>query len=303
LKQVLLVLLIVLSEAIFAQPQEPLYYFITKDSLVGVKDNKGKIIIPAKHRWMFDRENGEKVPNGIINLYFAAYSRNGEFLYTPLIYDFSPDEIHEGATRFTENGKTGYVNRQGKKIIPAQFEFTWPFSLGTAKFCKGCYFDRKKDVEHPPLTGGAYGFIDRKGKVLIDQIVFDTTYIFWNKLDSITQTLYPDQFRYSDFEKKLVEKFDPYKKEIEKEYFSNWTSSSESRSLVFDIVEKPSLDFPYYVIYSRELIGKKISGDSWDRLQFYVSKNGKNTYYIDNDTLITFSKWYSLYINGKREYE
>ena len=178
MKQVLLVLFIVLNESTFAQPQEPLYYFITKDSFVGVKDNKGKIIIPAKHRWMFDRKDGDKVPEGLINLFEAVYSRDGKFLYQPLIYDFSSDEIHEGLSRFTENGKTGYVNRQGKKIIPAQFEFTWPFSLGTAIFCKGCYYDKTKDPEHPPLISGTFGFIDRTGKVLVDHIVFDTSYFF-----------------------------------------------------------------------------------------------------------------------------
>ena len=302
-KQTLLFLFMVLSELLSAQSQEPLYYFITKDSLIGVKDSKNKIIVPPKHRWMFDKKNGEKVPGGLINLYFGVYNREGKFLYTPMIFDFLPDEIHEGLKRFIENGKTGFVNREGEKVIMAQFEFASWFDLGTAMVCKGCYFDTTKDLEHPPLIGGVFSFIDRNGKFLVDPLPFDTSYIFRNKLDSIAQALYPCQFRYNDFEKGILKKFDLYKNAIEKEYFKNWTDHTGSKSLVVDIVEKPSPGFPYYVIHSRELIGRKIRNASWDTLQFYITKDGKNIYYIEGRNLIAFSKWYSLYIKGKREYD
>jgi hypothetical protein len=99
-----------------------------------------------------------------------------------------------------------------------------------------------------------------------------------------------------------LKKFNPYKKAIEKEYFNNWTDHTESKSLVFDLVEKPSPGFPYYVIYSRELIRRKITDGSWDTLHFYITMDGNNIYYIEEENLIGFPKWYSIYINGKRDY-
>ena len=215
------------------------------------------------------------------------------------MYDNGPDGLSEGLSRFVEKGKVGFVNRQGKKVIPAQFDFVSQFSLGTATYCMGCYFDFKKNSEHPPLKGGIYGIIDRRGQSLIDNIPFEKRTI----LDSLQKEYYPKEFQYSAFEKKLIGKLDPYRKAIEKEYFSNYSDLSEPHFLLFDIVEKPSAGFNYYIIQSREKTGQHIYGDSWDNLRFYASKDGRKLFYADGDNLIPFSKWYALYIKGDRDYE
>lgn len=292
------------------QFQEPLIYFISKDSLIGVKDSKGKIVIPARGRWVFNYHDGDTVEEGFINLVEAddqrswggsfgkIYSRDGKFLYTPLDYDNGPDRIHEGLTRFVENGKIGFVDRHANKIIPAQFDHVGAFSLGTALFCRGGYYDFSEDREHPLLKGGVRGVIDRTGKILLDNIPYDTSIYFWKKLRSLHQQFYANQFIYSDFEKKLISNFDPYKTRIEEEYFSNWVGFPEPKSLRFDITERPSPGFPYYVVALAELVGPDIMRG--DRLQFYISADGKNVFnYSWDGELIPFLKWFDEYLNAQ----
>lgn len=313
MKSILFFLLFLQCHSIMAQTEEPLHYFITKDSLVGIKNSKGKIIIPANNRWLFDVKNGEKVKGFLIHLmedsdtssavnngFGKTYNRKGEFLYRPYMFDNGPDYLREGLSRFVENGKIGFANRQGTKVIPAQFDFVSEFKLGTAEFCMGCYFDRTKDQEHPRLRGGYYGMINKKGNILINRIFGDSASANWRKIDSLKQQFYTKEFQYTPFEKSLINKLHPYKKAIEKEYFN---ANSSSSSLVFHIVEKPSPGFPYYVIYSMEKVGDDIYGGSWG-LEFYVSKDGKTLYFFDEweNNLIPFLKWYDLYTKGTRDY-
>jgi hypothetical protein len=314
MKPILFFLLFLQCYVAFTQGEDPLYYFITKDSLVGVKNSKGKIIIPAKNSWLFDIKSGDKVIEYPINLvevndtsrdavhaFGKMYNRKGEFLYRPYVFDNGPDYLREGLSRFIENGKMGFVDRQGKKVIPAQFDFVNEFSLGTAVFCMGCSFDKKKNEEHPVLKGGTYGMINKKGEILINNIFNGSDAKSWKRIDSLKQNFYTKEFQYTSFEKGLINKLNPYKKTIEKEYFN--TNSEPSKSLVFEIVERPSAGFPYYVIYSMEQIHDNIYGGSWG-LVFYVSKDGKNLYFFDEwgKGMIPFLKWYNLYSKGERDY-
>jgi hypothetical protein len=311
MKQALFVLLIFQNYFLVAQTKEPVFYFITKDSLVGVKNSKGKIIIPAKNLLLYDIKNGEKISDAFIHLLEAddttntsssfgkIYDHTGSFLYHPYIFDNGPDGLQEGLCRFVENHKIGFVNRHGKKVIPAQFDFVSSFNLGTAVFCMGCHFDFKKNSEHPPLAGGVYGMIDNTGKVLIADVLPEKNAI----LDSLQKEHYTKNRSYSPFEKKLTSKLDPYLKNIEKEYFSNYSNLTEPHSLVFDIVERPSAGFNYYVIQSREKMSTQIYSNTWDDLLFFVSRDGRKLFYFDAGTLVPFSKWYAIYLKGERNYE
>ncbi|MEI9908780.1 MAG: WG repeat-containing protein [Bacteroidota bacterium] len=317
MKQVMIsCLFIVLGSSINAQ-QEPLYYFISKDSLLGVKNIKGKIIIPARNRLFYEVKNGQKVESGLLNLidlndaftverksWGKTYNRSGVFLYRPYNYDNGPDYLKEGLARFVENDKIGFVNRHGKKIIPAQFDYVEEFNLGTAAFCMGCYFNKKEGSEHPPLRGGYFGLINKEGNVLINRIPNDSSSQVWRKLDTLKSHFYSLQFRYTSFEKNLIEKFIPYKKTIEKQFFSNWSGFAEPKSLEFTIVERPTASFPYYVVYSMEKLGNYMHSGTWDGLEFYVSKDGKQIYFCDYmEKLVPFSKWYRIYSKGGRDYD
>lgn len=95
-----LLLIAMIPVLAFSQKQEDLRYFISKDSLVGVKNQAGKIIIPAEFKDYTGIKDGESVPEGIGNetILFAGgkrndkyekntfgyvYDRKGNFLYRP----------------------------------------------------------------------------------------------------------------------------------------------------------------------------------------------------------------------------
>ena len=306
------ILLVFACEITLAQREETLYYYVINDSLVGVKNKKGKIIIPAAHRSNHDINTGDTIPSGLINFFeypdktnqragWKTYDRNGKFLFQPYTYEFEPDFLLEGLSRFKENGKIGFADRQGKKIIAAQFDYVNWFSLGVASFCTGCYFDPSNDPEHPSLKGGTWGLVNRKGEILINNLPFDNVDLE-RILDSSLQTFYNKEFQYNSFEKKLISMFDEYKGGIEKEYFKN-SSTREPRALKFDIVEKPSAFFPYYIISSREVSNSIVGGHFWESLHFYISKDGKYIYFVGYRDLVPFSKWYSKYSKGESLYD
>jgi len=48
-------------------------------------------------------------------------------------------------------------------VIPAAWDFAFPFARGRAKVCDGC--TQKRDGEHWGVVGGRELVIDRKGQV------------------------------------------------------------------------------------------------------------------------------------------
>jgi len=92
----LLLFLLFLSLNLIGQnhvPDQRLYYFITKDSLLGVKNYQGKIIIPAIGFNFSDQKNGQLITDKLIYLmpfkkanpephsWGIVYDRNGKELF------------------------------------------------------------------------------------------------------------------------------------------------------------------------------------------------------------------------------
>jgi hypothetical protein len=309
MKFLILCLIWFCTTASFAQRPGDLFYFLSKDSLIGVKDGTGKIIIPAVHQDIYNHDFNLPITDELINLwpvndkektknsFGVYYNRKGVLLLRPYAYDNGPDYLQEGLFRFVENNKVGFANRFGVKQIQAQFDFAEPFTLGTSFFCNGCYFDLKKDPEHPPLVGGEYGFIDKNGKILKEHIPYSGSNKMWSMMDSIHQTLYPKQFVFNANEQKIIQQFQPYKDRIEKKYFENRETNVKSPKLVFQIVEKPSAPFPYYVVQSIENFDNYFTDDAWSRLQFYVTKDGKKIFFHDAvEGPLPFKKWLDAYL-------
>lgn len=96
---------------------------------------------------------------------WVAINRKKQVVYKPFIYDNGPDYVQEGLLRFVEQGKMGFVNEAGKKVIKAQFDFVFPFEKGRARFCNGCR--SIKDGEHSMIDEktGTWGEVDKKGKI------------------------------------------------------------------------------------------------------------------------------------------
>lgn len=247
---------ILFSSVTMAQVKEKLYFFMTKDSLYGVKNNKGKIIIlPREVLFWSDEDTKFPITDDLIFLNTSdtgrnephsigmMYNRKGEKLFAPFIYDNGPDWFSEGLMRFVKNGKVGFANRNGDIVIEAKFDFASQFNYGVAWYCNGCVW--KGRGEHSSIQGGYRGYVNSKG----DTIVIMRKLSGNNdvKIDDTTYISYP--FSYSEKEQKIIASF--YKiPGLSNAYFVNNYSEPDSskRKLRFEIVERPSSFYPYYHI-------------------------------------------------------
>lgn len=301
-----------------SQEQKKLFYFLSPDSLLGVKDEKGAIIIPATHYFLpiayddflvpINDSILILVPKPAVNLkdpkpYGLAYNRNGKVLYAPYLFDNGPDYLEEGLSRYVENGKIGFVNRYGEKVIKAQWDWVSPFEYGIARACNGCFIDYSKDVEHPSLdlSKASTYYIDKSGRTLQalqkKQSKHDQT------IDSI---FLPYQFSYSPFESNLLKKLNDLNL-ISKAHFVNYYDrlTKEEKQLHFEIVERPSNDFPYYIInaFRYDADGAYRKADNPDLL-FYATEIG-DIYQIPYGNLeekVPLNEWLSNYDANARRY-
>lgn len=93
-------------------------------------------------------------------------NRRGESKKT-LCFDNGSDYFVDGVARYiAPSGKYGFMDKNLKVVIPASFDFVFPFINGRARFCQGCRESRKG--EYTSMTGGTWGSMDRKGSKRID---------------------------------------------------------------------------------------------------------------------------------------
>ncbi|MFZ4929301.1 WG repeat-containing protein [Chryseobacterium sp. Mn2064] len=283
----------------FSQKKENLYYFKSKDSLVGVKNQTGKIIIPAQFRIFSVLNDGEKVEGETIhfdgekvgqerekNAWGYIYDRKGKFLYQPFLYDNGADYFSEGARRLVKNGKVGFADRNGKIVIQPEHDFVSPFNYGYAVFCDGCDWEKTND-EHKSIVGGKWGVMNTKG-----QTVQPLTQHSGNDVE-IDGKYYPNSFQYTEKEKNILQFFNQQSKKLSDIYYVNFFNkfSDDEKKLFFEIVERPMENFPYYQVNTYDYRKKEL--DMLYRFKFLVSEDGKTFYAIEdyNDKKKPFGNW------------
>jgi hypothetical protein len=283
-----LILFICLSSQ--AQRKSPeLFYFFGKDSLIGVKDKQGKIIIPAKFDYAYYDEEDMRVRGNMILFYnrdtvkrsslahnetLSFYDRNGRFLYHPFMYEAAPDDLEEGLRRYVENNKMGFRDRDGKAVIPARYDYVERFEYGLAAVCIGCrlYADSTIDDEHNlRLSNGAWGFINQKGQVVVPLGKLDSTGRHFADLTTAKAKLYAP-FRYTDFEKGLIKKATAVPGLMK---YLQISGGEPKAKYIFEIVERPSATFPYYMLKAFS-ISEDLITDAYTTLA--ISKDGKKIF-------------------------
>lgn len=94
--------------------------------------------------------------------------RNGTVRRTHT-YDNGPDDFQGGLTRYLDaRGKFGFVDQSLRIAIPAAFDFAFPFDAAQAQVCNGCAQVGCEPADgdcHRSLEGGAWGKLDRSGRV------------------------------------------------------------------------------------------------------------------------------------------
>ena len=307
-----LIFLLLLNLNLPAQNRSPvkkLYYFISKDSLVGVKDNNGKIIIPAISYNVSDHRNKQLITEDLIYMmpsrnaksephsWGVVYDRSGKKLFAPFFFDNGPDYMSEGLMRYVDHKKVGFVNRLGQKIIEAKYDFVSSFDYGIASFCNGCEWAHQG--EHAYVRGGVWGYVNKKGEEL------KVTKHRQTSKDQVSDStgFLPYQFSYNSFEKKIIDSF--YKLSIiSKIHFINYYSplDSNERMLHYEIVERPFTTLPYYHVKGFEFTNNSGYHGTFTDLNFYVSKDGKHYFAEDYYEKIPLQKWLDKNIAEAKEF-
>ncbi|MDO9027263.1 MAG: WG repeat-containing protein [Candidatus Roizmanbacteria bacterium] len=137
------------------------------------KNGNGNFVIPDSHlkNIFFDADNLacvylKRADNlkGADNLYV---NRSGKTVRV-LPFDNGCDYFQEGLSRTVKDGKLGYINKDLDVVIPPKYDFAFHFNSGVAVVCIGCYsVPIGKDDEHMEVAGGKWGYIDKKGNVVV----------------------------------------------------------------------------------------------------------------------------------------
>lgn len=295
MKQLFGVLLLIPALS-FSQQKEMLKYFKTKDSLVGIKNSDGRIIIPAQFNIFSYLKDGEPAEGETIyfdgpkknerpekNAWGYVYDRKGNFLYRPFAYDNGADYFSEGVRRFVQNGKVGFVDRSGKVVIEARHDFASPFHYGYAAYCDGCDWE-KTEEEHKAIVGGTWGVMDSKGYVIKPVAKSKSTV-------EVEGKYYPYPFSYTQKEKEVLQFFEKQNKKLSDIYYVNHYErlSEENKKLYFEIVERPKDHFPFYQVNAYDY---RKAEAGWPGLEFLVSEDGRKVFALEfDDEKIPFEKW------------
>ncbi len=131
----------------------------------GFRDSSGVVHIPAQYDMAYEFDT-----NLIAPVYDSSgwimIDKKGNYVLTPYFFDNGPDYFEEGLARFVENGKMGFFNGRGEKIVPAGFDFVTPFKNSYAAGCLGCS-PTPLDPERWKIDGGRWGMINKAGKVVV----------------------------------------------------------------------------------------------------------------------------------------
>ncbi len=148
------------------QPKDQLVIFCDGNDECGYKNSAGKVVIPAgKYSYLFtdtfyNTAIVQDPTQGIV-----AIDRQERILYRVFVFDNGPDSAGIGLYRIYSKGKFGFASLD-KVVIPARFDFVYPFSGNCAVYVSGCTFQSDPSGQHVVIKGGKYGYIDQDGKVI-----------------------------------------------------------------------------------------------------------------------------------------
>lgn len=82
-----------------------------------------------------------------------------------LAVDNAADSFSEGLVRIIVESKFGFADRSLTVVIPARYDFAFPFEKNLAIVCNECFL--QADGEHYKVTGGSWGVINSKGEIIV----------------------------------------------------------------------------------------------------------------------------------------
>lgn len=132
-----------------------------RDGKYGYRDSRGAEKIAPRFQYAGDF-NAHGFASVIENNKAWLIDAKGKPVAELFIFDNGPDYFEEGFARFLEKGKMGFIDERGRKVIPAVYDFVFPFEKGVAAACNGC---KSRPVgEHSVIEGGEWFTLDKKGR-------------------------------------------------------------------------------------------------------------------------------------------
>lgn len=168
MKNAFTLILILLSILTFGQKKGSKDYLISYiDStsgkeLTGYKSLNGEIVIKAKYQNGSDTLRRMAIVQNS-EFEFVGIDKNDSIILKPYIYDNGPDYVEQGLFRFVENGKLGFSNLDGQKIIRAKYDFAAPFSDGISEYSIGGeeIYENGKTKKQIIKESGYEGLVDK----------------------------------------------------------------------------------------------------------------------------------------------
>ena len=304
---------------------EPLYFYPQKDK-IGVKTASGRIVIaPVKVIAHHYTEAKRPIRGHTIEICFSehfnenrddaiaadagdVFSRTGQYLDSPIVYDNDCDYWQEGMRRYVEKGRVGFVRRDGSRATPALWDFATPFEHGYATVYLGGWKKEWTDDEHwtlaPAAPDAVSEVINQKGEVVAgsslktaaDDIKRDGLY-------------YPNPYRYTPHEQRIADYFNRLTV-LQRLALCNKISPADADELNvrYQIVERPNAAQPYYRLQSFYLNGE-YAGERAADTEFLVSANGKRRFVAPNsvfadeyDAPIPLARWIREQLLQARDY-
>lgn len=137
-------------------------------NIYGFINNLGKEIIGLKYEAAGDVSDGIIIAK--LNKKYHALDVKGNDIL-PVTDNFIAN-FSEGMAALYENKKFKFINRTGEKVINKEYNLALPFSEGLAAVNDGgnsTYFFWSLN-EKKMTVGGKWGFIDKKGKLIIEML-------------------------------------------------------------------------------------------------------------------------------------
>lgn len=145
----------------------------------GYMNNKGEVKINAQFEKAYPfADNGLALVS--LDGFYGFINLKGQYVINPIYSEANSFVENNDLTVVKRNLKYGYVNKDGKEVIPCQFENAYQFSNGLAVV----------------KIGGKYGFINSKGKFEVNPI-YDYAESFKNNKVSVVGKRIDDEMMYA----------------------------------------------------------------------------------------------------------
>lgn len=162
----------------------------------GLFNKEGKEIIPVKFQSIRNDDGDNFIE---VRDYESGkcgiYRNDGRILIAPK-YD-GVFEFYEGRATFNVNGKWGFVDTNGREVIPAQFSQVQKFKKG---LCEVAVYSNAQDSRSPRK----WGCIDKQGKFVVPAI-YDSPLYFYGEI-SVTAKKVSGKFNFGciDNQNKII---------------------------------------------------------------------------------------------------